>query len=688
MYKYPYVKALAFTALLLPGFTQAEFIRDADISFILSSDVGMFIKDGATIGDKETVFKSNDHGVPDVWRFENRMRVFMNVGLGESSTLHAEGNFVIDPKAEEGFQKHRLYSQFDYFRELYLDSYFGSEDQFSTRLGKQQIVWGTADGIKLLDIINPTDFRHFVQDPFEDSRIPVWMAVGEYNPVPSINLQAIVAQSRPNVIPGLDVRSSGDPGQPFIANKGQPFVFKGVDTITGQVDGFLNIAPALGQTARAFQEFVPVFSQLQLGTQFGTLAQLGGGTFTVEDFVNGLSPFCPGGTPPAPDGSLGSSCAEMLNIVAQTTGTSLFGTQLGGNENRTNLVTPVYNSGDPKLTFEYMNRASFATFDTFARINSEYRKNLEEDEANLGFRFKQETDFGVNYSLNYYYNQNPNPSVEIFWEDQSGNRLDSQVLTDPANGITTPTVFLVNPDGSRFQPEDALGNNQGNIPNLVFREFQDRIHNIGASFDSGLDFMPLPTVLRGEFLYQKDVLVPIIDRSQLAVGNVAEALTVEKADFFKYVLGLDVTVLTNLLVSTQLIQFWNLDFVEDRTDSVFSGSCVDANCGRYTGDPSTLALSNGLKKGDRVETFGSLFLSKPFGGEQQHRVNNIFIVENRGGFWNRLDVEYTFTEISENLVGTAAFNYYFGDEDTTFGQLENSSNLQVGLKYLFDPEPL
>jgi Protein of unknown function (DUF1302) len=681
MYNYPYVKAIAFAALLLPGFTQAEFIRDADISFILSSDVGMFMQDGATIGDKETVFRSNDHDIPDVWRFQNRMRVFMNVGLGESNTLHAEGNFVIDPRAEEGFQTHRLYSQFDYFRELYLDSFFGSENQFSTRLGKQQIVWGTADGIKLLDIINPTDFRHFVQDPFEDSRIPVWMAVGEYNPVPSINLQAIVAQSRPNVIPGLDVRSSGDSGQPFIANKGQPFVLKGVDTITGQVDGFLNITPALGATAAAFQGFAAAFGA-------PNLAAVGGGTFTVQDFVNGQTGFCGpnAAAPGAPTDA--EACPGFLNSVAQTPG-------LGGNENRTNLVTTTYNSSDPKFTFEYMNLASFATFDTFARARSEYRKDLEEDAANFGFRFKQETDFGVNYSLNYYYNQNPNPAVEVFWEDQSGNRLNPVLTEAPSaiDGSPVKTVALQKANGQTFTPTDinpatsALNENDG-VATLVFREFQDRIHNIGASFDSGLDFMPLPTVLRGEFLYQKDVLVPIIDRSQLAVGNVAEALTVEKADFFKYVLGLDVTVFTNLLVSTQLIQFWNLDYVSNRTDSVFGGPCQNANCGRYTGDPSTLALSNGLKKGDEVETFGSLFLSKPFGAEQQHRVNNIFIAENGGGFWNRLDVEYTFTEISENLVGTAAFNYYFGDDDTTFGQLENSSNLQIGLKYLFDPEPL
>ena len=165
------------------------------------------------------------------------------------------------------------------------------------------------------------------------------------------------------------------------------------------------------------------------------------------------------------------------------------------------------------------------------------------------------------------------------------------------------------------------------------------------------------------------------------------ALRNEEADFFKYVLGLDVTMFTNLLVSGQLIQFVNLDYIDENRD-LNGNACTVANCGRYTGDPSTLALSNGLNKGDEVETFGSLFLSKPFGAEQQHRVNNIFIVENGGGFWNRLDVEYQITAISENLIGTAEVNAYFGDEDTLFGQCENASNFQIGLKYLFDPEPI
>ena len=58
-------------------------------------------------------------------------------------------------------------------RELYLDSYAG--DVF-LRLGKQQIVWGEADGLRVLDIVNPFNFREFILPEFEDYRIPLWTA--------------------------------------------------------------------------------------------------------------------------------------------------------------------------------------------------------------------------------------------------------------------------------------------------------------------------------------------------------------------------------------------------------------------------------------------------------------------------------------------------------------------------------
>ena len=49
------------------------------------------------------------------------------------------------------------------------------------RIGKQQIVWGRLDGIKVLDLVNPQDFREFILDDFADSRISLWSAYFDYN---------------------------------------------------------------------------------------------------------------------------------------------------------------------------------------------------------------------------------------------------------------------------------------------------------------------------------------------------------------------------------------------------------------------------------------------------------------------------------------------------------------------------
>jgi len=91
-------------------------------------------------------------------------------------------------------------------------------------------------------------------------------------------------------------------------------------------------------------------------------------------------------------------------------------------------------------------------------------------------------------------------------------------------------------------------------------------------------------------------------------------------------------------------------------------------------------MSNGFKKADKNKNFYSLYLSKPYGESKQHRVNNITIFEQGGGRWNRIDTEYT---INDNTTLNAEWNRYWGDNDTQFGQLERSSNVQLGMKYIF-----
>ncbi len=75
-------------------------------------------------------------------------------------------------------------------------------------LGKQQVVWGEADGIKLLDVINPQSFREFILDDFEDSRIPLWMANVRYQFGPDLQLQLLL-------IPDTTVHELPPAGSPF-----------------------------------------------------------------------------------------------------------------------------------------------------------------------------------------------------------------------------------------------------------------------------------------------------------------------------------------------------------------------------------------------------------------------------------------------------------------------------------------
>ena len=738
--------AVAF-AILLPGVSYAE----VEISGEAKIEYDMFTSDGQVTGADQP------HSAWDALKSEPSLKLFINSDVGEESAIHAELLFADDGEAaSKRLEGGEQYSQYEYLRELYIDTSAGNWD---LRLGKQQVVWGTADGIKLLDIINPTDYRELNQNVSEDSRIPVWMINAEKDFDSGANIQVLVSEAKANFIAGLD--KGGDTGAPFI--------FKGVDTITGKRNGFLNIANDMGKTSSVFGALlsmggvtglvanngtatapmstltVNAFTSLDLPT-FGAMGPtifgqikasnyltkaenqalfnkvfspmmanilMHGPTKTGNDVLNlaangrealfsQFTTFLGSITDPTTLGALGklmlSNLAAglgMTNVdpndpavagavanalhIAPPTGPNdpVFGkaiqtaviTQMKNNtftNGTTNQFSGTLNTAVPMSAFDYMGNTTFSTFDAFVGMKTDYR-NLHKDQnnANLGLRYKNSTEGGTNYSLNYAYRYDSNPYVDLHWEDGAGKTLSVKKTTIPAaqSAIHHDVISLklLNPDGSQFFSRGGT-----NPATLVFEEKLNRINTLGASFDTAIDGASVPIVIRGEFSYDVGTKQPVIDKNELAIGNLTGALTMKKADMFKYVLGVDVTVATNLLVSTQLIQFYNLNFIDEP--------------GRYTGDFSSLHLTNGLKKGDPVETFISFFLSKPFGDDGQHRWNNILIAENGGGYWDRADVEYSF---NDNFVGTAEYNKYWGDENTTFGQFADSSNFQLGLKYIF-----
>jgi hypothetical protein len=62
------------------------------------------------------------------------------------------------------------------WRELYIAKNIA---QWNLSIGLQQVVWGKADNLRVLDQVNPLDYRYFVLPDLNDYRKPVWMIKSE-----------------------------------------------------------------------------------------------------------------------------------------------------------------------------------------------------------------------------------------------------------------------------------------------------------------------------------------------------------------------------------------------------------------------------------------------------------------------------------------------------------------------------
>jgi hypothetical protein len=354
---------------------------------------------------------------------------------------------------------------------------------------------------------------------------------------------------------------------------------------------------------------------------------------------------------------------------------------------------------------------------TFNGATSVYKQDHpSSSKPNAGLRYRGSLENGLNFGVNYFYHYSGNPEVNLSWHDQvTGEELtvlraqglfvgfdannNPVLVPNPGNIVgpdqvgnnalggadltAFPSILLVNSAGQfygAFDPTTGTFNANQNGVNFLMTETRSRVHSVGGSFDYGIEGAGVPLVLRAEVLYDQDEKQAVVDKRLLGIGDLTNALTMQDMDKFSYVIGLDATLLTNMLVSGQFIQMNNLDFVEDtRTCTTQVGNTYD--CSRYTADFATLHLTNGLNKGWEDKEFYSLFFSKPFGEAQLGRWNNITIFEEGGGWWNRLDAEYS---ISDEFVVTGELDVYWGDEDTTFGQFKESSSVGVGIKYIWE----
>ncbi|MBI5905987.1 MAG: hypothetical protein HZB86_10670 [Deltaproteobacteria bacterium] len=117
----------------------------------------------------------------------------VNPGLKVYSRWRGAYDASFDFKGQEKFppavvDDQRLENE---IRELYVDVRRGP---LFVRLGKQQVVWGESDGLRLADIINPLDFSwHYFLEDWQDIRQGLPMIRAIYGVAPKTDLELVWA---------------------------------------------------------------------------------------------------------------------------------------------------------------------------------------------------------------------------------------------------------------------------------------------------------------------------------------------------------------------------------------------------------------------------------------------------------------------------------------------------------------
>ena len=131
---------------------------------------------------------------------EQSIDVEIKSDIGENVSLKALLRGIYETKLETD-----ILSEGE-VRELYADL---SGEQYKLRFGRQQVVWGKTDGLRLLDLVNPQDLREFILDDFIDSRVPLWMARGDIYVGDDTLQLLLIPDYRPN-----DIADAGDRFEP------------------------------------------------------------------------------------------------------------------------------------------------------------------------------------------------------------------------------------------------------------------------------------------------------------------------------------------------------------------------------------------------------------------------------------------------------------------------------------------
>ena len=174
-------KALPFENLELAGYLKNE------TALRLAHGLDEFMKE------------SNIVQLEAEYTFNENVQFFTILRWFYDAVYDLESKYDNDPKWESKTnQKLKHPEKLQWLRECYIDFL---SDNLDIRAGKQQVVWGTADGVRILDIINPLDYRELTKD-YIDSRLPLWMLNAEGKILLNGHLQLLlIPDYEPNYYP-------------------------------------------------------------------------------------------------------------------------------------------------------------------------------------------------------------------------------------------------------------------------------------------------------------------------------------------------------------------------------------------------------------------------------------------------------------------------------------------------------
>jgi len=142
----------------------------------------------------------NSLQIKGTYEYNRNISSFINIKKFYDSVYDISGRY------RHGSHKIATNTGNTWLRELFLDLHY---KPLFLRVGRQQVVWGSSDGVRALDCINPGDSRYAYLDDASEYRIPLWMIRMELSAAVDSTLQVLL-------IPDYEPNISAGPGDVFV----------------------------------------------------------------------------------------------------------------------------------------------------------------------------------------------------------------------------------------------------------------------------------------------------------------------------------------------------------------------------------------------------------------------------------------------------------------------------------------